>query len=315
MEIEIDTLDLRYERLRRHDPRREKRLLASLADGGQQFPILVVDAEHTRVEQARLEGGVFIVVDGYKRVRGLKKLGRETVRAARWELAEADAVMLEGLMRDGGGDDPLEQAWRLQELRNRFGLSASELARRFDKSVSWVSRRLSLVNALPGAVQEHVRKGAIVAYGAMKFLAPLARANRSDCIKIADGIAPLSPSTRQMRELYVAYMEAGEETRKRIMENPSLFLRAAADAVSQPEIAPSAARVISDDLGQMGGVARRLHRRLREGLARRVRPHERDDISRSASQAETDTVEAVKRLRKEFEDAGRDYTSGDIHSA
>ena len=218
-------------------------------------------------------------------------------------------------MRDGGGDDPLEQAWRLRELRDRFGLSALELARRFDKSVSWVSRRLSLVNALPLAVQEHVRKGAIVAYGAMKYLAPLARANRNDCIKIADGIAAHAASTRQMRELYVAYIEADEETRKRIVENPSLFLRAATDAVSQPEIAPSAARVLSEDLGQMGGVARRLHRRLREGVARRVRPHERDDVSRCASQAETDTCEAVKRLRKEFEDAGRNDASGDIHPA
>jgi ParB/RepB/Spo0J family partition protein len=305
MEIPIETLDVRYERLRRRDPRREKRLLASLADGGQQFPILVVAGEN----------GIFIVVDGYKRMRCLKKLGRENVHAARWELAEADAVMLEGLMRDGGGDDPLEQAWRLRELRDRFTLSIPDLARRFDKSVSWVSRRLSLVNALPSAVQEHVRKGAIVAYGAMKYLAPLARANRSDCVRIADGIAPLAPSTRQMRELYVAYMEAGEEARRRIVENPSLFLRAASTPVSQPEILPGAARVLSEDLGQMGGVARRLHRRLRDGVARRVRPHERDDVARCASQSEIDVTDAIKRLRKEFEDAGRDDASGDIHPA
>jgi ParB/RepB/Spo0J family partition protein len=305
METEIETLDLRYERLRRRDPRREKRLLASLADGGQQFPILVVEGE----------GGVFIVVDGYKRVRCLQKLGRETLCVARWELAEADAVMLEGLMRSEGGDDPLEQAWRIQELRDRFGLSSADLARRFDKSVSWVSRRLSLVNALPGAVQEHVRGGALVAYGAMKYLAPLARANRSDCITIADGIAPLSPTTRQMRELYVAYMEGGEEARRRIAENPSLFLRAASDAVSPPEIAPSAARVLTEDLGQLGGVARRLHRRLREGFARRVRPHEREDVSRCADQAETDSAQAVARLRKDFADAGRDDAGGDLHPA
>lgn len=310
MEIEIETLDLRYERLRRRDPRREKRLLASLAESGQQFPILVVEGEHTRVD-----GGVWIVVDGYKRVRGLKKLGREMVGAARWELPEADAVMLEGLMRSAGGDDPLEQAWRLRELRDRFGLSALDLARRFDKSVSWVSRRLALVNALPGAVQEHVRKGAIVAYGAMKYLAPLARANRSDCLRIADGIAAHAPSTRQMRELYAAYMEAGEKARRRIVENPSLFLRAAAVPVAPLEIEPGAARVLSEDLGQLGGVARRLHRKLREGLARRVRPHEREDVSRRAEQAEADATEAVGRLRKELADAGRDETGNDLQPA
>lgn len=51
-----------------------------------------------------------------------------------------------------------------------------------------------------------------------------------------------------MREIYVAYIKAGEETRRRIVENPSLFLRAASNAISQPEIAPSAARVLSDGL-------------------------------------------------------------------
>ncbi len=297
MELELDALDLRYERLRRQEPRREKRLLASLADVGQQFPILVVGGE----------GGIFIVVDGYKRVRGLRKLGREMILAARWEVAEADAVMIEGLMRSGG-DSPLEQAWRLRELRERFDLTCVELARRFDKSVSWVSRRLSLVSALPDAVQEHVRCGEIAAYGAMKYLAPLARANRADCVSLSKKVAELSLSTRQMRELYVAYNESTGEARERIVENPALFLRAASD---QPEIEKSAGRVLFEDLGQLGGVARRIHRRIREGYARRVRPYERDDMTKCANQAESDATGAMKRLRKELEDAGRDDAGDD----
>ncbi len=309
MEIEIETLDLRYERLRRLEPRREKRLLASLAEVGQQFPILVVEAEETF--QARL----FVVIDGYKRVRALRKLGREIVRAARWELSEQEAVMVEGLLRSSGGDGPLEEAWRLQELRTRFGLSCPELARRFDKSASWISRRLALVNVLPDVVQEHVRRGEIAAYGAMKYLGPLARANRSDCVAIAKGIAPLSATTRQMRELYVAYTEAAPALRERIVENPGLFLRAVADP-APPEVEKSAGKVLFEDLGQLGGVAWRLHRtgapgRLREGLARRVRPQERDDMARCATQAETDATEAIMRLRKDLEDAGRGDESGD----
>lgn len=298
MELELDTLDLRYERLRRREPRREKRLLASLAENGQQFPILVVQ-----------DHGDVIVVDGYKRVRALRKLGREMILAARWDLGEADALMVEGLMRGGGGDGPLEEAWRLRELLERFGLTCSELARRFDKSASWVSRRLALVSALPEAVQEHVRRGEIVAYGAMKFLAPLARANRSDCEALAGKIASLSLSTRRMRDLYVAYMEAGSDTRRRIVENPALFLRASEP--DPPDVEKSAGKVLFEDLGQLGGVARRLHRRLREGLARRVRPYEREDMSRCANQAETDATDALKRLRKDLEDAGPGDAHGD----
>jgi ParB-like chromosome segregation protein Spo0J len=289
MEIAIETLDVRYERLRRSDPRREKRLLASLAEVGQQFPILVVDGE----------GGAVIVVDGYKRVRALRKLGREMALAARWDISEADAVMLEGLMRDGGGDGPLEQAWRLKELRDRFGLSGAELARRFDKSVSWVSRRLALVIALPVAIQDHVRNGAIAAYGAMKFLAPLARANKDDCLRIADGIAPLAPSTRQMRELYSAYMSARGETRRKIVENPALYLRACTEN-GDPEFVPTAVRILLDDLGTIGGVTRRIHKRLREGIARRIRDEERQEIVAAVGQTEVDVTAMNHRLLEEL---------------
>jgi len=302
MELELDRLDLRYERLRRQEPRREKRLLASLADAGQQFPILIVESAEACV-----------VVDGYKRVRALKKLGREMILAARWELGEAEAVMIEALMRAGGGDGPLEQAWRLRELRDRFGLCGAELARRFDKSVSWVSRRLSLVNTLPESVQDHVRRGEIAAYGAMKYLAPLARANRTDCAALSSKIAELSLTTRQMRELYVAYQETSGEARRRIVENPALFLRATAEPVL-PETDPSAGKVLFEDLGQLGGVARRLSRRLRDGFAARVRPEERNELAICATHSETDASAAIKRLRKELEDAGRGDTSGGIET-
>lgn len=41
----------------------------------------------------------------------------------------------------------------LSEMEQRFHYSLEELARRFDRSVSWVSRRLSLVELLPDTIQ------------------------------------------------------------------------------------------------------------------------------------------------------------------
>jgi len=86
--------------------------------------------------------GAHIVVDGFKRVRALKQLRSDVVLATAWDLDEADALVFERLMRVGEGDGALEQGWLLRELEVRFGQSQEELARRFDKSVSWVSRRL-----------------------------------------------------------------------------------------------------------------------------------------------------------------------------
>jgi len=41
--------------------------------------------------------------------------------------------------------------------------------------VSWVSRRLALVEVLPEAIQQQVREGKIPAQVALKFLVPVAR--------------------------------------------------------------------------------------------------------------------------------------------
>ena len=73
MELEFHQLDLRYARLRVEQPARERRLLASLADAGQLMPIIVVTT-----------GAIYVVVDGHKRVRCLRRLHRDTVAAVAW---------------------------------------------------------------------------------------------------------------------------------------------------------------------------------------------------------------------------------------
>jgi len=71
VELEFHQLELRYERLRVTRPEQERRLLTSLAEVGQQVPIVVVqDAAN----------GQFVVIDGYKRVRSLRRLARDTRR-------------------------------------------------------------------------------------------------------------------------------------------------------------------------------------------------------------------------------------------
>ena len=94
MDLEFQQLDRRYEALRKRSPRREARLLASLAELGQQVPVVVV---------ADGVGDGHVLVDGYKRVRALVRLRRDTVRATVWDLAEAEAL-LEAPEVAGGGE-------------------------------------------------------------------------------------------------------------------------------------------------------------------------------------------------------------------
>ncbi len=68
MQLEFHQLDRRWEHLRVRHPARQRRLLASLADSGQQTPI-VVAAQKCGADR-------YVVIDGYKRIAALEQLGR-----------------------------------------------------------------------------------------------------------------------------------------------------------------------------------------------------------------------------------------------
>jgi len=71
VELNLSALEERYGRLRARDPRRQARMLASIEEHGQRDPIIVV-----------AEGeGRFVVIDGHARVRALKRLRRDVVKA------------------------------------------------------------------------------------------------------------------------------------------------------------------------------------------------------------------------------------------
>ena len=212
MQLEFHQLDRRWEHLRVRHPARQRRLLASLAEAGQQTPIVVVAAEGSADR--------YVVIDGYKRIAALEQLGRDTVAAVVWPMSEAEAVLLDRSLRLSEHETALEVGWLLAELEQRFGYGLDELARRFDRSVSWVSRRLALVEALPEAIQQQVREGKIPAQVAMKFLVPAARQSLEDCQRMATAFVQHRCDTRQAGQLYAAWREGSRVVRERILAEP-----------------------------------------------------------------------------------------------
>jgi ParB/RepB/Spo0J family partition protein len=290
MELEIEHLSLRYEALRTQNARRERRVLSSLAEVGQQTPIVVVrDAE------------AYVVVDGYKRVRALRCLGHDTVRATAWQLGEADALVLERLLRGGEADSAIEQGWFLREVSERFGLGQEALARRFDRTVSWVSRRLALVSELPESVQGHVRSGAIGAHAAMKYLVPLARANEGDCVRLADAVAPSRPSSRQMAELYATYASGDTRARELCVRDPLVVLRARAEEAREGR--PPIEHLLND-LGILSAVASRARVRLSRGAIDGASEQERERVRRACGEAFASACDLKRRWERELGDAG-----------
>lgn len=307
MDLEFHQVDLRYEALRTRSAAREARLLASLAESGQQAPVVVVTVGDV---------GRHVLVDGYKRVRALRRLGRDTVRAMAWDLGEAEALVVERLMRSGDGAGALEEGWLLAELRDRFGMTVEELGKRFDRSGSWVSRRLGLVGELPREIQEQVRRGEIAAYAAMRYLVPLARANAGEAVRLAAVIGPHRPTSREVGTLCAGWLSGSEATRRLLIEDPRLFLRARAQALRPADPAEAGpAAVLLADMGALGGVARRGVRHLREGLLSRLLVPEREEVGRALAQARADVEKLVTTYEKEARSARPDDAGGDPAAA
>jgi ParB/RepB/Spo0J family partition protein len=304
MDLEHHQLILRYEHLRVRCPERERRLLAALAGHGQQMPIVVVAAEETER---------FVVVDGYKRIRAMRRLGCDVVRAACWDLEEAEALLLGRLMRTAAEETAFEQGLWLREMHLRFGLSLEDLARRFDRSVSWVSRRLALIRDLPEAIQGRVLRGELAPHAAMKCLVPLARANREGCERLVEAIAGKKLTTRQIGELVAAFRAGGAKTRALVLSDPLLVLKARAERKQPSGGAPqSPGDELQHDFDVLASVTRRAFKRLCEGAAVQLAPSEREDLFAGFHHVEREMDRLRRQVEKEIEDAGSGAADGDL---
>ncbi len=252
MQLEFHQLDRRWEHLRVRHPARQRRLLASLAESGQQTPIVVVTAEG--------QADRYVVIDGYKRIAALEQLGRDMVEAVVWPMSEAAAVLLDRSLRLSEHETALEVGWLLAELEQRFGYSLDELARRFDRSVSWVSRRLALVEVLPEAIQRQVREGKISAQVALKFLVPVARQSLEDCQRMAAIFAQHHCAMREAGQLYAAWRQGSPAMRKRILDDPELFFKAQRQA--QEKAPAGTGSELLRDLEMVVAIVSRAQRRL-----------------------------------------------------
>ncbi len=302
MELEFHQLDRRYDALRVRQPARERRLLASLAEVGQQMPIVVVTSD------AR-----YVVVDGHKRIRCLHRLHRDTVMAVVWEMATGDALIFRHLLQTDTPENVFEQAWLLRTLHDEHGLALDAVARRFDRSVSWVSRRLGLVRTLPETIQAHVREGQIVAHAAMKYLVPLARAKREECVRLAAAIAPHHLTSRQVGRLYHHYVGGPDATRELVLSDPLLVLRLTDDtAPASARAEASMPEALMTDFHMLGAIARRAQRRLQHGGG--VLPPERARAWRVFESAQLDFQDLQRRCEQELQNARSGSPGSDSES-
>jgi hypothetical protein len=90
-------------------------------------------------------------------------------------------------------------------------------------------------------------------------------------------------------------------TRELILSAPQLYLQAQR-AVSAP--APSATQRWLDDLGALGGIARRARRALEQGLWQGLLGAEREELAVAFAQLRAQLMRLIDRFEREVSHAG-----------
>ena len=164
--VELTTLDLRYEGYRMRDGAAEARLLASIAERGIEQPLGGVDTPQRR-----------FLLNGFKRYRSAKKLGIGCVPYV--SLGAEEAMGIVSLMRVAKDQtlNMLEQAKFIVELLTIHRMSLAEIAEKLGRSKGWISMRRNLLEEMSEDVQEILFRGAFPVYSYMYTLRPFMRMN------------------------------------------------------------------------------------------------------------------------------------------
>lgn len=215
--------------------------------------------------------------------------------------------------RDGGRDEPARSSLRAAADHR---LDQREVSRRLQRSPSWVSRRLALVQVLPAPVQDAVRDGRVPPYAAMKYLVPLARANAEHCVTLVASLGPQAVTARQVERLYQGWCRADAEGRERVVTHPWLFLRAAEALLAEPPVPPGdPVESLLRDLEAIAGLSRRSRRRLREGVLSEATETSRRAVERVFEQCRLAFAAVDESLTEELCRARSGYPHRDPEAA
>lgn len=230
IEVELGSLDLRYEHTRILRPKHVEMIANSIERFGQITPVLIIP-----------EGDLLVLIHGFVRLAALRKLGHDTIRAVIREITEVQALYHLLADTEQRQWEAIEQAWIIRDLHDRLGCSLREIARGIGCDASWVTRRLSLLEGLSEDMIRSVGTGVISTYAASRVLVPLARANADHARKLVAHLADHRLSTRELAEFFKHYQVSNKQTRERMISDPSLFIKAKKS---------KEAKTRSDDLSQ-----------------------------------------------------------------
>jgi len=214
-QVEISSLDLRYESYRLKAAGTEKTLLLSILQNGIRDPLQGVDRDGNR-----------ILLDGFKRCRCAGKLNIKIVPYT--SLGDDEALGIIELLRVSNAKSLsiLEQARLIDELKSVHRMSVAEIARLLDKSKSWVSIRGGIIKEMSETVTDKIFSGAFPVYSFMYTLRPFMRINAIKKDDVDDFVKSVSGKNLSFRDIDLlahGYFKGSEELREQIKRGNVLW--------------------------------------------------------------------------------------------
>jgi predicted transcriptional regulator len=240
-EVELDSLDLRYEGFRLKAPAVEERLLGSIAQRGIEEPLEGVEVQ-----------GRSVLLNGFKRCRCARKLRLGAVPYSSLGQDEVGAILVLLRTANQRALKLLEQAAFIDELKNARQMSVAEIATELSRSKAWVSVRLGLIAGMSEPVRRQLFAGAFPVYSYIYTLRPFMRLNQVSASQIEEFVAAVTGqglSVREIEQLAHGFFRGPESFREEIRKgNLALPLERMRQAPQSPDECGEFERVLLGDL-------------------------------------------------------------------
>ena len=240
-DVELSSLDLRYEDHRMKNAALEERLLASIAQRGIEEPL-----EGVQLQDAS------ILLNGFKRYRCARKLQLHSVPYA--SLGDDEVAGIMNLLRISNNRalSILEQAAFIDELSATGHLSVAEIAKELSRSKSWVSMRLGLISEMSATIRARLFSGAFPVYSYMYTLRSFMRMNGVSGEEVEQFVMTVSDkdlSVRDIEQLAHGYFRGPDSFRQEILKgNLALPLKRLREVPQNPDGCSEFERITLRDL-------------------------------------------------------------------
>jgi len=240
-DVELSSLDLRYEGYRMKNAAVEERLLGSIAQRGIEEPLEGVEVQ-----------GASILLNGFKRYRCARKLQLRTLPYA--SLGQDEVAGILNLLRTSNNRalGILEQAAFIDELHAIRHLNVAQIAQELSRSKSWVSMRLGLISEMSTAIRTQLFSGAFPVYPYMYTLRQFMRMNSVTGEQVEQFVTAVSGkqlSVREIEQLAYGYFKGPDSFRQEILKgNVALPLKWLREVPPNPDGCSEFERVLLGDL-------------------------------------------------------------------